>query len=187
VFHTFVKWLNDVPLQEIAYHRSSWQKLMPTIKLYIFGEVYDILGLCKDTLHEISKFMESHLQEVERSNSFRRKLINRDISLREIQHIYDHTDLNSRLRRIFIQHFSAIGIETSTTAAGLCEYPKGFLADMMRFRASLPGFSTGVGHAKRMKKYWDREDEEDATRDLQRGEENSYIGCGPSLMSEAGF
>lgn len=162
-FHTFVKWLNDIPLQEITYHRSSWHKLMPSIRLYIFGEDCEVPGLCKDALHEISKFMKSHLEEVERSNSFRRTLINRDIALREIQHIYDHTSLNSRLRRIFVQHLTAIAIEGSATAAGLCEYPKEFLADMMRFKVNLKGFNTGVSHAKQMKNYWDCEGGESTT------------------------
>lgn len=134
----------------------SWHKVMPIIHVYIFGEKFDIPELCTEALHQLSKFFEAHLVDLNLHDPFTRKLVTSSVAQEEAKFVYDHTDLASRLRTIFVEHFCAMDTESSCTAAVLCEYPKEFLVDVIMMRAKLNAFLRGVTEAAQRLKKWQR-------------------------------
>jgi hypothetical protein len=138
----------------INYERHSCVRLLPIIKIYMFGELYEIPQLCQDALYQIFKHLETHLNDLKSRTSVMRSMCNLSMAVKEIKFVYDETDFGSQLRAIFVDHFCAVDMENSCAAVRLFEYSKQFLVDVMACRAKVSGYKNNVTHAALRFRKW---------------------------------
>jgi hypothetical protein len=69
------------------------------------------------------------------------------LAVEEIKYVINETSLESPLRAIFVDHFCAMDIGKVSSSHRLLQYPKEFLAEMMKQRARLSGYQRGVAEA----------------------------------------
>jgi hypothetical protein len=133
---------------------------MPIVKIYLFGELYEIPQLSQDALYQIFKYLEAHLEDLKSRTPVMRSMCNISMAVKVIQFIYDATDFGSQLCAIFVDHFCAMDMENNCAAARLLEYPKRFLVDVKACRVKLPGYKNNVTHAAHRFKKWQYNDVE---------------------------
>jgi hypothetical protein len=166
-FELFVKWLESdsqrsrhhptlSPLY-VAYNKKSWAGLMPIVKTYIFGELYNTTQLCEDAMHQLSMYMIAQIKHLGRKRFLRRMLSKHGMDAEVIEYVYAQVEINSPLRRFFVDSYCAAYVEESNQSYALLRYPKEFLVDVMIQRTEIAGEDgvvSGIKEAMRRVEEW---------------------------------
>jgi hypothetical protein len=133
-FELFIKWLDTDPENNrrthtgaplhLAFEERAWERMMPAIKVYIFGERYSIPELCNDALFHLSAFVQAHLHATKSLTNLDRWVYDRELAHRETTYVYANTCDDSKLRQFFVDAYRAMHVPKTASSFAVEKYPQ---------------------------------------------------------------
>jgi hypothetical protein len=146
-FELFVKWLNTDPANSrrtspedplhVPFEKHAWERLIPAIKVYIFGERYSIAALRNDALFHLSEYVLAHLYETRLLTSLDRWLHDKELAHKETTYVYANTCTGSALRRFFVDAYRAMSVPKFALSFSAEKYPTGFMTEVLTYKGEL--------------------------------------------------
>jgi hypothetical protein len=140
-FELFIKWLDTDPennchthtgaLLHLAFEERAWERMLPAIKAYIFGERYSIPALCNDALFHLSAFVQAHLYATKSLTNLDRWVYDKEPAHREITYVHANTCTGSILRRFFADAYCAMVVTKIWASYPYEKYPSEFQKDQL--------------------------------------------------------
>jgi IS1 family transposase len=146
-FELFVKWLDTDPTNNrhshtgaplhLAFEERAWERMMPAINAYIFGERYSIPALCNDALFHLSAFIQAHLHATKSLTNLDRWVYDKELAHQETTYAYANTGNDSKLRQFFVDAYRAMHVPKIASSFPTGKYPEGFRMEVMTYKGKL--------------------------------------------------
>ncbi|KAH5330048.1 hypothetical protein HBI23_166130 [Parastagonospora nodorum] len=155
-FDFLVKWLittdEDVAKTvskhalNVEYVAEAWDRIIPMLNAYIFGENYKITVLQAASLAQLVLYMQAYVGHRVPHDSSKYRSTYNQFPRKQIAFIYDENKRSNSiaLRQLLVDSFCAADMEGRLTCDELLRYPSVFLVEVMHRRFELAA-SKGTG------------------------------------------
>jgi hypothetical protein len=143
-FELFIKWLDTDPENNrrnhtgaplhLAFEERAWERMIPAIKTYIFGERYSIPALCNDALFHLSAFVQAHLRATWSLTNLDRWVYDRELAHRETTYVYANTCDDSKLRQFSVDAYRVMYVPKTASSFAVEKYPQQFITEVLTYK-----------------------------------------------------